>query len=100
MIETSVKAVEKGMVIADKTAKQLEEVADNSKVITQEVGGIADTLKTQTEAMHQVHEGIEHINDVVQTTSATSQECAAASEEMNGEAENLKELIRRLKVAK
>ena len=100
LIETSVKAVEKGMVIADKTAKQLEEVADNSKVITQEVGGIADTLKTQTEAMHQVHEGIEHINDVVQTTSATSQECAAASEEMNGEAENLKELIRRLKVAK
>lgn len=100
LIETSVKAVEKGMVIADKTAKQLEEVADNSKVITQEVGGIADTLKTQTEAMHQVHEGIEHINDVVQTISATSQECAAASEEMNGEAKNLKELIRRLKVAK
>ena len=31
LIETSVKAVEKGMVIADQTATQLEDVADNSR---------------------------------------------------------------------
>ena len=69
LIETSVKAVEKGMVIADQTATQLEDVADNSRTITEQVGNIADTLETQTTAIHQINEGIEQINDVVQTNS-------------------------------
>ena len=100
LIETSVKAVEKGMVIADQTATQLEDVADNSRTITEQVGNIADTLETQTTAIHQINEGIEQINDVVQTNSATSEECAAASEEMSSEADNLRTMIRRFKVAK
>ncbi len=88
------------MVIADQTATQLEDVADNSRTITEQVGNIADTLETQTTAIHQINEGIEQINDVVQTNSATSEECAAASQEMSSEAENLRELIRKLQVAK
>lgn len=99
LIETSVRAVKKGMTIADETATQLEEVADSSKVITEEVTDIADTLGQQTVEIQQINEGIEQINDVVQTNSATSQECAAASEQMSSEAENLREMIRRFKVA-
>ena len=100
LIETSVKAVEKGMVIAGETATQLEGVAENSKVITEEVTNIAETLETQTAEIQQINEGIEQINDVVQTNSATSEECAAASHEMSNEAENLREMIRRFMVAK
>ena len=100
LIETSVKAVEKGMVIAGKTATQLEEVADSSKVITEEVTNIAVTLETQASEIQQINEGIEQINDVVQTNSATAEECAAASQEMSNEAENLREMIRKFKVAK
>ena len=99
LIETSVRAVKKGMTIADETATQLEEVADSSKMITEEVTDIADTLGQQTVEIQQINEGIEQINDVVQTNSATSQECAAASEQMSSEAENLREMIRRFKVA-
>ena len=100
LIETSVKAVEKGMVIAGKTATQLEEVADNSKIITEDVTNIAVTLETQASEIQQINEGIEQINDVVQTNSATAEECAAASQEMSNEAENLREMIRKFKVAK
>ena len=100
LIERSVNAVEKGMIVAKETAAQLEEVAENSKTITSEVTNIADTLETQTAEIHQINEGIEQINDVVQTNSATSEECAAASQEMSSEAENLRELIRKLQVAK
>ena len=100
LIETSVKAVEKGMVIAGKTATQLEEVADNSKIITEDVTNIAVTLETQASEIKQINEGIEQINDVVQTNSATAEECAAASQEMSNEAENLREMIRKFKVAK
>ena len=99
LIETSVKAVEKGLVIAGQTAAQLEEVAENSKLITTEVTNIAETLETQTTEIKQINEGIEQINDVVQTNSATSEECAAASQEMSSEAESLREMIRKFKVA-
>ena len=99
LIETSVKAVEKGMVIAGQTASQLQEVAENSQIITKEVTNIADTLETQTTEIQQINDGIEQINDVVQTNSATSEECAAASQEMSSEAENLREMIRKFKVA-
>ena len=99
LIETSVKAVEKGMVIAGQTAAQLEDVAENSKIITEEVTNIAETLETQTTEIQQINEGIEQINDVVQTNSATSEECAAASQEMSSEAENLREMIRKFKLA-
>lgn len=99
LIETSVKAVEKGMVIAGQTAAQLEDVAGNSKIITEEVTNIAETLETQTTEIQQINEGIEQINDVVQTNSATSEECAAASQEMSSESENLREMIRKFKVA-
>ena len=100
LIETSVKAVEKGMVIAGQTATQLEEVADSSKIITEQVTNIAVTLGTQASEIQQINEGIEQINDVVQTNSATAEECAASSQEMSNEAENLREMIRKFKVAK
>ena len=99
LIETSVKAVEKGMVIAGQTASQLQEVAENSQIITKEVTNIAETLETQTTEIQQINDGIEQINDVVQTNSATSEECAAAGQEMSSEAENLREMIKKFKVA-
>ena len=99
LIETSVKAVEKGMVIAGQTASQLQGVAEDSQVITKEVTNIAETLETQTTEIKQINDGIEQINDVVQTNSATSEECAAASQEMSSEAENLREMIQKFKVA-
>lgn len=100
LIETSVKAVEKGMVIAGETAAQLEEVSESSKTITEEVANIADTLETQNKEIYEINQGIEQINDVVQNNSATSEECAAASQEMNSEAETLRDLIQKFQVAK
>ena len=98
LIKTSVTAVGKGVLLAEETARQLEIIADNSKTITEEVSGIAETLENQALEIQQINDGIEQINDVVQTNSATSEECAAASLEMNSEAEHLHNMIRELKV--
>lgn len=100
LIESSVKAVEKGMVIADETAKQLENVVTGSKIITEDVNKVAMALESQEESFSQINAGVEHINDVVQTNSATSEECAAASQEMSSQASMLESLIRKFKVAK
>lgn len=74
MIKTSVNAVGKGVSFAEETAQQLEIIAQNSKIITGEVSDIADTLANQTVEIQQINEGIEQINDVVQSNSATSEE--------------------------
>ena len=99
LIKTSMNAVGKGVSFAEETAQQLEIIAQNSKIITGEVSDIADTLANQTVEIQQINEGIEQINDVVQSNSATSEECAAASMEMSDEAEHLRNMIREIKVA-
>ena len=63
------------------------------------INGIAEALEDQITAIGQVRGGVERINDVVQTNSATSEECAAASQEMSSQAEHLEGLIRKFKVA-
>ena len=100
LIGSSVKAVEKGMVIADETAQQLKQVVDDSKAITQEVSGVAVALESQTEAITQIDNGVGHINEVVKTNSRAAEESAEASREMSSQAENLEGLIRRFKVGK
>ncbi len=99
LIEASVKSVEKGKMIADETARDLEEVMISARSVMKDVGSIAEALEAQTEAFEQINVGVEHINDVVQTNSATSEECAAASQEMNSQANALENLILKFKVA-
>lgn len=93
LIDTSLAAVDKGMVIANETAKQLEEVVVESKEITGDINQAAAALRAQAESFGQIANGVTHINDVVQMNSATSQECAAASEEMSSQAEMLETLM-------
>ncbi len=100
LIETSVHAVEKGMVVADETAELLEGVVKGSQAITQEVNEIATELEAQATSITQINNGVENINDVVQTNSAASEECAATSQEMSNQAMALEQLIRKLRVAK
>ncbi|MEG0878813.1 MAG: methyl-accepting chemotaxis protein, partial [Oscillospiraceae bacterium] len=46
----------------------------------------------------QVTMGVDQISAVVQTNSATAEESAAASEELSGQAEMLKELVKKFKL--
>ena len=99
LIETSVRAVENGIIAADEAAKQLSDVVSGSKIITKEVNEVAEELANENESFEQIKQGVEQINDVVQTNSATSEECAASSQQMNAQATALEELIRKFKVA-
>ena len=98
LIESSLAAVEKGIVIANETATQLEEVVTESKEVTEVIAKTANGLKTQAESFSEIIAGVDHINDVVQTNSATSEECAAASQELNNQAEALDGMIRKFQV--
>lgn len=99
LIQSSVTAVENGKVAADEAAKKLSGVVEGSAMITREVNGVAEELAGQNHSFEQIKEGVEHVNDVIQTNSATSQECAASSQQMSDQATALEELIRKFKVA-
>lgn len=98
LIESSLRAVENGIVIAGATAEQLQTVVQNSQILAGEVDKAAEALGAQMESFHQINEGVDHINDVVQTNSATSEECAAASLEMSSQANMLEGLVSSFKV--
>ena len=59
---------------------------------------IAKASTEQAEAITQITVGIDQISSVVQTNSATAEESAASSEELSGQAQILKELVRRFKL--
>ncbi|MDD3139033.1 MAG: methyl-accepting chemotaxis protein [Lachnospiraceae bacterium] len=93
LIDTSVKAVKKGMMLAENTAKELEEVVEGSQSIQVKVNVIAEASQEQAAAIEQVSNGVNQINAVVQNNSAVAQENAAAGEEMSSQADVLRDLI-------
>ena len=99
LIQSSVNAVENGKLAADAAAKKLSGVVEGSAVVTKEVNNVAEELAGQNHSFEQIKEGVEHVNDVIQTNSATSQECAASSQQMSEQAAALEELIRKFKIA-
>ncbi len=98
LIESSVQSVEKGVLIADETAKLLEGIASSSKEIVEEINQIANTMETQADAFGEINKGVDQINGVVQTNAAASEECAANSQEMSGQAIMLGGLVGKFKV--
>ncbi len=99
LIEASINAVNKGVALVDATAEHLQTVANQSNEVAAMVEQIAETSREQATAMHQITTGIDQIASVVQTNSATSEQSAAASQEMAGQATTLKQLIDRFTLA-
>lgn len=98
LIESSVKAVEKGVIITNETAKQLEHIVADSRTTTEEVNRIAMAMEEQAASVEEINKGIQQINEVVQNNSTASQECAVASQEMSEQANSLKDSIRKFTV--
>lgn len=83
-----------GAQIADATARQLESVVAGAHEIVETINGIAADAKTQAEAVEQIQNQIGQITSVVQTNSATAEESAAASRELNAQASVLRQLVK------
>ena len=93
LIEDSIGKVGAGSKIAEDTAKALGVISD---VVEQSEGiitGIADASNYQATAVAQIEQAITQVSQVVQTNSATSEQCAAASEELANQASRMRELL-------
>ena len=93
LIEGSLHAVDRGTRIANETADALNQVVDGVQSVTVTIDNISRASDDQAVSIGQVTQGIDQISSVVQTNSATAEESAAASEELSGQAQILKNLV-------
>ena len=99
LIQSSLQAVENGRKIANETDNALAEVVSGIDNVSELLFHITDASSKQFDANRQVTENINLISEVVQTNSATAEECAAASEELASQAQLLRELVSHFKLA-
>jgi len=95
LIEDTVKAVQEGSRLSNETDEALREVVMRAEKVMSAVNLISEATQEQSRDVAQVTTGIDQISSVVQTNSATAEESAAASEELSGQANLLKELVGR-----
>lgn len=74
------------------------EVVAQADEVNKLIEGIADYSAKQAAATDEVIRGIERISDVVQSNLATAEKSAAASEELSGQANTLKELVSKFRL--
>ena len=93
LIEDSITKVSAGSQIAEDTANALETKTDVVKKSEGIINGIADSSNYQATAVAQIEQAISQVSQVVQTNSATSQQCAAASEELSNQAAKMRDML-------
>lgn len=95
MIERSMDNVSRGSQLTDEVSKALDKTMELAQEAVAMMNKVAENIVTETNAIQQITEGTDQISSVVQTNSATAEESAAASEELSGQSQLLKEQVAR-----
>lgn len=93
LIDRSIESVQSGDEIVKKVSDALSRTVDAAGLAMNSLKEITKAVETEAESIAQVTEGIDQISSVVQTNSATSEESAAASEELSSQASLMKDLM-------
>ena len=100
LIENSIKTVNNGASLAIKTGEALRDIQTSAIKAADIVGEIATSSNEQAQGIAQINEGLAQIDKVTQTNTASAEESASASEELSGQANQLRTLIQRFKISK
>ena len=98
IIQDTVGKAELGSRIAEETAVSLNEIVTGINESAVLISEIVKASEEQTESISQINIGIGQVAQVVQQNNATAQESAAASQEMSGQSDMLKQLITQFKL--
>jgi methyl-accepting chemotaxis protein len=93
LIERSNNSVQEGNAIVQRVSDSLKLTAERTEKTSETISMIARAAASESTSITQVAEGIHQISAVVQTNSATSEESAAASEELSTQASLMKDMM-------
>lgn len=93
LIGETVAAIENGTALAKDAVERMNKVAVAAGAVAEINNKINTASKDAADSITQITIGVDQISAVVQTNSATAEESAAASEELSGQANMLKELM-------
>ncbi|GHV40874.1 hypothetical protein FACS189490_06740 [Clostridia bacterium] len=93
LIQEAINQVEGGSQRANATAASLNRIVEGATGVSDMIAKISTASDKQAEAVGNVSIGLNQISQVVQSNSATSEESAAASEELNSQAETLQQMV-------
>ena len=99
LIENSIKTIEKGVIIADKTEESLSGIGSMISKVSDLMSEIAVASNEQAQGIAQINEGLDHIEKVTQQNTAHAEESASASEELYGQSYNLQEMLKKFKLS-
>jgi methyl-accepting chemotaxis protein len=98
LINDSVEKVNVGTDLADKAGKTMEEVVSAVKRVTDIMSEISSASGEQSSGIEQVNDAITKMDDVTQQNAALVEEAAAAAKSLEGQAEELNDLLVRFKL--
>lgn len=98
IIETSLSKISHGKDIADNTSKALIKVVNSVEQNAQLTQLILQSSENQAVSLQGISDGVNQISALVQTNVSTSEQNLAVSEELSGQAEQLKNLISNFKL--
>ncbi|MCL2820117.1 MAG: methyl-accepting chemotaxis protein [Oscillospiraceae bacterium] len=98
IIQDTIEKSDLGSRIAGETAASLQEIGTGITESNRLVAEIAAASEEQSQSISQINTGINQVSQVIQQNSATAEQSAAASQEMSGQSDVLKQLITQFKL--
>lgn len=98
LISTSVQKAELGLAIAKETTEVLQEIVKGVYNTGSDLQAVVSQSESSRNATTQVNIAVDQVVQIIQQNSATSEESAAASEEMSSQAQVLQDLISRFQL--
>ena len=96
-IEDSINKSNRGVELGTKVSSGLAEIVTNTRKVDDLIAEIATSSHEQSQGITMVRDSMIKIDAVTQNAAATAEESAAASGELNSQAENLKEAVNELR---
>ncbi len=98
LIEGSVQKTENGAAIVTSTATALHQIIAGITSVSDLIGKIASASHNQAEGISQVSQSLTQIEEVTLENTGTSEESAAAAEELSSQADQLRQMLRQFKL--
>ena len=98
MVEDTVNNIKEGTEAAEATNKQLTAIVEGSGKVANFLEEISQASREQAQAVEQITEGLDQIDQTTQASTASAEESASASEELAGQAQQLRSLVAEFKL--